>query len=121
MTPPQLIRALFHDQALVENLLAAEPSTEEILRTYRDLGALARFAWRPFMNNPKLERRLRRISAPTRVVAAEHDRIVPRAHCERYAAKIPDAELLVLEGCGHAMHQERPEAVASAVTEFLTA
>lgn len=120
MKPPQLIGALYHDPELVQSLLATEPSTEDILRTYRDLGALARFAWTPFMNNPKLERRLRRVSAPARVIAAEHDQIVPRVHCERYAAKIPDAELHVVEGCGHAMHQERPDAVASAVTGFLT-
>ncbi|HZD65275.1 MAG TPA: alpha/beta fold hydrolase [Acidimicrobiales bacterium] len=121
MTPPQLLRSLFHDPDLVESLSAAEPATEDILRSYRDLGAMARFGWVPFLNNPKLEGRLRRISSPTRVVAAEHDRIVPRAHCERYAAAIPDAELVVVENCGHVLYGERPEAVAATVTDFLAA
>lgn len=119
MTPPQLLRALFHDPGIVESLLATEPGVEDILRSYRDLGALARFGWKPYLSNPKLEGRLRRISAPTRVVAAEHDRIIPRAHCERYAAAIPDAELVVVDGCGHALHGERPDAVTAAVTDFL--
>jgi pimeloyl-ACP methyl ester carboxylesterase len=66
MTPPQLLRALFHDPAIVENLLATEPGVEDILRSYRDLGALARFGWKPYLSNPKLEGRLRRVSAPTR-------------------------------------------------------
>jgi len=121
MTPPQLIRALFHDPAMVEAILSVEPGTDDILRSYRDLGALARYGWRPFMSNPKLERRLHRITAPTRVIAAEHDRIVPRAHCERYAAAIPGAELLVVDDCGHALYGERPEAVSAAIAEFLAA
>lgn len=121
MTPPQLMRALFHDPDLVAAALATEPTVDEILRNYRDLGALARFGWRPFLNNPKLERRLRRVTAPTRIIAAGEDRIVPRVHCERYAAAIPGAELVVIPGCGHALYGEQPTAVASAVTSFLDA
>lgn len=119
MTPPQLVAALYHDPQFVDEILAVEPTVDEILATYRDLGALARFGWKPFLNNPKLERRLRRISSPTRVVAAEHDRIIPRTHCERYVAAIPDAELVVVENCGHAFYGERPDAVADAVAAFL--
>ncbi len=119
MTPPQLVAALFHDPQLVEEILAVEPTVDQILATYRDLGALARFGWHPFLNNPKLERRLHRISSPTRVIAAANDRIIPRAHCERYVAAVPDAELVVIENCGHALYGERPDAVATAVAEFL--
>ncbi|OLT21327.1 hypothetical protein BJF78_34315 [Pseudonocardia sp. CNS-139] len=119
MSPPELVRALFHRPELVEAALAAEPDLDQVLRSYRELGALARYAWRPFLNNPKLERRLRRITAPTLVVAAAGDRIVPRVHCERYAAAVPDAELVVVDGCGHALHNEDPAAVASVVTDFL--
>ncbi|MCO1656432.1 alpha/beta fold hydrolase [Pseudonocardia humida] len=119
MTPPKLVRALFHDQALVEAALSVEPTLDQIVATQRDLGALARFGWRPFLNNPKLERRLHRITAPTRVVAAGEDRIVPRVHCERYAAAIPNAELVVVPDCGHALYGEQPAAVADAVTTFL--
>lgn len=119
MTPPQLIRALYHDPELVESLTSAEPDTEEVLRSYRDLGALARFGWTPFLNDPKLEGRLRRITAPTRVVAAAHDQIVPRQHCERYAAAIPNAELTVVDNCGHALYGELPGAVAATVIDFV--
>ncbi|GAA4874160.1 alpha/beta fold hydrolase [Actinomycetospora straminea] len=121
MNPPQLMRALFHDEALVTAALSAAPTTDQILATYRDLGALARFGWHPFLNDPKLERRLHRISAPTLVLAAGEDRLVPRAHAERYAARIPDAELRVVEDCGHALHGERPAEVTAAIVEHLGA
>ncbi|MEJ2865235.1 alpha/beta fold hydrolase [Actinomycetospora flava] len=119
MTPPQLMRALFHDEALVSAALSAVPTTEGILATYRDLGALARFGWHPFLNDPKLERRLHRITAPTLVLAAGEDRLVPRAHAERYAARIPDAELRDIPDCGHALHGERPAEVTAAIVEHL--
>jgi pimeloyl-ACP methyl ester carboxylesterase len=120
LTPPQLVRALFSDPAMVEAVLGVQPGVDDILRSYRDMGALARYGWRPFLNDPKLERRLRRVSAPTRVVAAEHDAIVPRLHCERYAAGIPGAQLVVVPDCGHALYGERPDAVAATVIDFLT-
>jgi pimeloyl-ACP methyl ester carboxylesterase len=119
MTPEQLVPALYHDPVLVAAALSTEPTVEQVMQSYRDLGALARFGWRPFLNNPKLERRLRRVSAPTRIVAAAEDRIVPRLHSERYAAAIPDAELVVVPDCGHALHGERPAEIAAAVTTFI--
>lgn len=119
MSPPQLMRALFHDEALVDAALSVAPTTDQILATYRDLGATARFAWHPFMNDPKLERRLHRITAPTLVLAAGEDRLVPRAHAQRYAERIPNARLEVIPDCGHALHGERPAEVTAAVVEHL--
>jgi pimeloyl-ACP methyl ester carboxylesterase len=55
------------------------------------------------------------------VVAAAEDRIVPRAHAERYAERISGARLEVVEDVGHALDVERPEAVADVVTSFLAA
>jgi pimeloyl-ACP methyl ester carboxylesterase len=54
------------------------------------------------------------------VIAAEHDAVVPRAHCERYAGAIAGAQLLVLHGSGHAMDGEAPDAFAAAITGFLS-
>ena len=66
------------------------------------------------MSNPKLERRLRRISAPTLVVWAEQDRVVPVAHAERYAWLIPVLASTIPD-CGHATYLERPAEVAGVV------
>jgi pimeloyl-ACP methyl ester carboxylesterase len=119
MTPEQLAGALFHDSAKAAGIFPAEPGVDDVLAAYRDMTALARFAWTPFLCNPKLERRLRRATAPTLVVWPAEDRIVPIAHGHRYAELIPKAELSVVEDCGHAMYFERPAEFAAAVTEFL--
>jgi pimeloyl-ACP methyl ester carboxylesterase len=120
MTPPELAAALFRDPAKAAGLFPAEPGVDDVLAAYRDMAAFARFAWTPFLCNPKLERRLRRVTAPTRVVWPADDRVVPIAHGHRYAELIPKAELTVVEDCGHAMYFERPAEFAGVVTEFLT-
>jgi len=119
MTPPQLASALFHDQVKAANFFPPDPSVDDILVAYRDMSALARYSWSPFLCDPKLERRLHRVTARTRVVWPDDDRIVPIEHGRRYAELIPDAELKVVEDCGHAMYFERPEEFASSVTDFL--
>lgn len=119
MTPPQLINALFHDQAMIDAILGTPPTVEAILTAYRELGTLGRFAWRPFMCNPRLDGRLHRITSPTLVIAASDDRVVPIDHCRRYVEQIPDADLVVIDEIGHALYGERPEDVAGPIVEFL--
>jgi pimeloyl-ACP methyl ester carboxylesterase len=119
MTPEQQVATLYkHPQRAA---LAAEPDVDDILAAYRDATAFARFAWAPYVNDPKLERRLRRIAAPTLVVWADDDRVVPIEQGRRYAERIPNATLRIVEDCGHAMYFERPEAFADAVIEFAIA
>jgi pimeloyl-ACP methyl ester carboxylesterase len=121
MNPSQLVDILFQDPSTAAGIFPSEPDLELILRMYRDQGGFARFAWDPFLCNPKLERRLQRITAPTLVAWSRHDRVVPRAHVERYAARIPDARLEEVDRGGHALHIEQPAAVAELVTTFLAA
>ncbi|MQA11752.1 MAG: alpha/beta fold hydrolase [Pseudonocardiaceae bacterium] len=119
MTPEQLVGTLFHDPANAAGLFPADPDVDAILAAYRDQTALARFCWSPFMCNPKLERRLRRITAPTQVVWPSDDRLIPIAHGHRYAELISKAEFTVIEDCGHAMYFERPAEFASVTADFL--
>jgi pimeloyl-ACP methyl ester carboxylesterase len=97
------------------------PDLDAIIAAYRQATSLARFCWVPFMNDPKLERRLRRITAPTLVVAPSDDRVVPVEHAKRYAAAIPGAVYTEVPECGHAMYFEKPAEFATAVTDFLSA
>lgn len=62
---------------------------------------------------------LGRISAPTLVLAAEDDAIVPPHHARRLAALIPGAALELLTG-GHFFPRTEPAAMAAAVVAFLT-
>jgi pimeloyl-ACP methyl ester carboxylesterase len=119
MTPDQRLAALFHDASRVPSMNGDDP--EAFVQAYRDMAAIARYAWMPFMADPKLEGRLRRVTARTLVIAAGEDRVIPREHCERYAQHIAGARLEVAEGVGHALFAERPEAVVDLVSSFLVA
>ncbi len=120
MSPAERIRALFADVSNAAGLFPAEPDIDFILRAYRDLGGFARFAWQPYMHDPKLARRLHRVTASTLVAWPEGDRVVPRAHAERYASLIRGARIELIPRCGHALYFEQPEAVAQVVSRFLT-
>jgi pimeloyl-ACP methyl ester carboxylesterase len=119
MTPDQVVATLYKHPEPVLEAMPAEPDVDFILAMQRDMAALARYAWAPYLNDPKLERRLHRVAAPTLVLWADDDRVVPIEHGRRYAERIPDATLRVIEDCGHAMYFERPDAFADAITEFL--
>jgi pimeloyl-ACP methyl ester carboxylesterase len=119
MTPDQVVATLYKHPEPVLQAMPAEPDVDFILAMQRDMAALARYGWTPYLNDPKLERRLHRIAAPTLVLWADDDRVMPIEHGRRYAERIPDATLRVIEDCGHAMYFERPDAFADAVTEFL--
>jgi pimeloyl-ACP methyl ester carboxylesterase len=68
-----------------------------------------------------LGERLARVQAPTRVVWGDRDALVPVETGERIARMMPAAELVVVEGCGHAVPEERPEALVELVRGFLDA
>lgn len=121
MTPEQLAAALFHDLSKAAAAFPPDPDVDAILTAYRDMTGLARFSWVPFLCDPKLERRLRRITAPTLVVWPSEDRLVPIAHGHRYAELIPNAVFTQVEDCGHAMYFERPAEFAQITTDFLAA
>ncbi|MYZ47578.1 alpha/beta fold hydrolase [Propylenella binzhouense] len=61
---------------------------------------------------------LHRIAAPTLVVSAEDDAMVPAYHAERLAAAIPGARSVRFAG-GHFYPRVRPQAFADAVLNFL--
>ena len=123
MPPAKLAAALFHDPALASRPTApsagAAPDLDAIIAAYREATSLARFSWVPYLSDPKLERRLGRITAPTLVVAPADDRLIPVAHARRYAALIGGADYAEVAGCGHAMHVERPAEFAALVASFL--
>jgi pimeloyl-ACP methyl ester carboxylesterase len=79
----------------------------------------ALIAWNPWFD-PKLQRRLRRISCPTLLLWAEHDRLITPAYGEAYRDGIPNSRLEILPDCGHMAPIERPEAVTESITAFLT-
>ncbi len=50
-------------------------------------------------------------AVPVLVLVGSQDRLTPVAHSEAIAAALPDAELVVVDGCGHMVQLERPAKV----------
>jgi 2-succinyl-6-hydroxy-2,4-cyclohexadiene-1-carboxylate synthase len=69
---------------------------------------------------PSLWDRLDELAAPATLVAGERDRKFC-AVAERMARELPDAELEIVAGAGHAAHLEAPEAVAAIIARALLA
>ncbi len=56
---------------------------------------------------------------PVRVLVGDHDRLTPPAHARALVEALPGASLQVVEGTGHMVIVERPDAVAAAVADLL--
>jgi pimeloyl-ACP methyl ester carboxylesterase len=81
--------------------------------------ATARLGWNPYLHNPKLRSRLWRITAPTLVVRAEHDTLIPEEHCAAYAEGIAGARLVTMGDTAHMVVLEEPAKLAEIVRDFL--
>jgi pimeloyl-ACP methyl ester carboxylesterase len=120
MTPGELVTTLFHTPPPAPPPPdGTAPDFDAILAAYRDASALARFCWSPYLCDPKLERRLHRVKAPTLVAAPSDDRLIPVAHARRFASLIPGARFAEVADCGHAMYFERPAEFAGITAAFL--
>lgn len=60
-------------------------------------------------------------SRPTLVLAASHDKLFPPAAMSALADGIPGARLITVEGGGHLVPMEKPEAVAAALAAWMGA
>jgi pimeloyl-ACP methyl ester carboxylesterase len=63
--------------------------------------------------------RLGEITPPTLIVHGTEDRIIPAANARLLAERIPQAELILLEGAGHLYHSEQPDHADRVVLDFL--
>jgi len=64
--------------------------------------------------------RLRGIGVPTLVAVGKHDRMTPVKYSEHLRDTIPSAYLEVIDGAGHMIMLERPDALNDAIAEFMT-
>jgi pimeloyl-ACP methyl ester carboxylesterase len=62
---------------------------------------------------------LEKIAVPTLLVAGSDDRIAPPTVMESMARRIPHAEFVLLEGCGHLGPMDQPQAFNGALEIFL--
>jgi pimeloyl-ACP methyl ester carboxylesterase len=132
-TPGELADMLFADQsypvAAAMHAMDAfagdvgketEIPLEFVLPMWKALGATARLGWDPYLHNPKLRGRLRRVAAPTLIVAGAQDGLVPPIYAETFAAEIPGARLEVIEGAAHWLPFEKPDELTTLTRAFLS-
>ena len=82
--------------------------------------ATARFCWQPYMHDPTLKGRLRRIQAATLVISGGKDKFVLNTdYYKGYSALIRGACHEVFADCGHRPEEEDPQTVADRVTAFV--
>jgi pimeloyl-ACP methyl ester carboxylesterase len=92
----------------------------DLLRPYFEaMAAAAKLGWNPYFHNPKLERRLPRVTAPTLVIVGRRDGLVPNAVGEEYARLIPGARLEYIEDGSHMLTLEHSEVVVRLMREHL--
>ena len=112
------VAALMREMAKTGNDPSALPF--ELLRpVLQAQGVTAKLGWNPYLHDPKLRGRLGRISAPTLVVHASKDGILPRSHAEAYVAGIPRARLAVVVDAAHLAVMERPVELSDMIASFL--
>jgi pimeloyl-ACP methyl ester carboxylesterase len=95
-------------------------SDAELLHLAMAEESVARFCWEPYMHDPKLRYRLRRIKVPTTVISGSEDRFVLNdTYFDQFASLIGShAQSQVIDGVGHKIDEEAPEALVKRIAEF---
>jgi pimeloyl-ACP methyl ester carboxylesterase len=119
MMPDAFFDLIFNDKTNMHLVMPDFEDLEEIVHSYGEGTTLARLAWST-QYDLKLEWRLERVTCPSLVVRAEHDRLIPDEMAERYAELLPNSRIETIPGTGHALAVEQPEQVGAAIGGFIT-
>jgi len=117
MLEPDFNKLAYADPKAGERDYKSMPEAE-LVAVARNRESIARFAWQPYMHDPKLKGRLHRIRIPTLFLWGTADRILTEDYGRAYCAAIPGARFETIERAGHYPHIEQPDAFARAVFGF---
>ena len=111
----------FYDISQVPNAeeYQREPTADEQLVAHSNQEMASRLCWRPYLHNPSLPYYLARVDTPTLLVWGRQDAIIPLECGELFEKALPNAQLKVIENCGHSPALEKPAEFLAAVGEFL--
>jgi pimeloyl-ACP methyl ester carboxylesterase len=116
--------SLFADRDLVDPSVA-DIAVDEFQRIYGSAGA--RYAFLSAARNIYLDRpfgrggfypRLAELERPALFMWGSHDKLVPVGFRRHVSEWLPQAEQIVLEGCGHVPQVERPEQTNGLLSRF---
>ena len=115
---------MFADRDLVDPSVA-DIVVDEFERIYRTAGARLAFlaSARSIYLDPPFGRdglfpRLEALEPPAMFVWGSHDKLIPPGFSRHVERWLPDAEQILLEGCGHVPQVERPERTNGLLTRF---
>src|SRR5689334_4111552 len=114
---PEFNKLAYVDPRLGARDYKALPEAE-VVATVRNRESLARFAWQPYMHDPKLRSRLHRIRIPTLVLWGKQDGIMSESYGRAFAAAIPGARFELIDKAAHYPHIEQPQQFADRVFAF---
>ena len=124
MLPHEIAEVLFVDPARGAALLTGGADLEDIERlkdfyvvTQRRLAMAGKILF-PIPNR-QLSKRLYRLIAPTLLLWGAGDRLIPPVYAARWQALIPSARVQTVNGAGHMLPWEQPEAFVDGVVKFL--
>ena len=111
-------RAGFEDQGAFDRLFTPDPPTPQLEQWDLNREMTFRIAWKPYMYNPTLPALLGGVQTETLIVWGRQDRIVPVGVAEQYARALPKSRVHIVDGAGHFLEMEQPEALAKLIMPF---
>ena len=117
LTPDELSALSFHNPAAFR----VDPATvtpQQIEGRAANFRALSVYDQEQNSSDPKLGRRLRRVSIPVLVAWGESDRVVDSEYGHAYAQAFPNARFELIPEAGHLPQIEQPEHLLNLVRKF---
>jgi pimeloyl-ACP methyl ester carboxylesterase len=118
MNPQETLECLFVDQMAAMPIMPTSIDIDYFITQYRERMTLASLAWNPNYD-PKLERRLERITAPTLIIWGALDKLIPPVYGETFNKGIKGSQLVSLQGTGHMPMFEKNAEWNKAISDFL--
>lgn len=112
----EYMTAGFRDEAHFQEIFGEEvaPEVRELWDFSREM--TARLSWKPYMFNRRLAPVLGEVQTPALVVAGGEEQVIPLTCARQYADGLANATLEIVEGAGHFVDYEEPEALAALIT-----
>ena len=117
LTPAELSALSYHNPAAFR-IDPATLSPDQVAAMAANFQALAVYGRESGMHDPKLRRRLGRVTIPALVVWGESDGVVDTDYGRAYAQSLPNARFKLIPEAGHVPQIEQPERLLTLVWEF---
>lgn len=116
--PDEQARKLIFNSEMAEERVNRQLTEEEIKIDVKNRTTTAKLVWTPRWYNPKLQKRLNRITVPTLIVWGEQDQLFPVQYAYAFHRFIPSSSLTVISECGHSPQLEKPGQLMKAIEGF---